>query len=108
MFWRTFILIALGIVNVILLYRMVWGDSGVLAFNKLRNQYTSLVQELASIDEENINLSNEIRLLKSDDAYIEKMIRQRLHYVRENEILYLFTETPPRSKSGDIDHEGKN
>ncbi len=108
MFWRTCILVALGIINVILLYRMVWGDNGVLAFNKLRNQYSSLVQELATIDEENINLSNEIRLLKSDEAYIEKMIRQRLHYVRDNEILYLFTETPPSSKSGEVKNEGKN
>ncbi len=108
MFWRTCILVLLGVINVILFYRMVWGDSGVLAFNKLRNQYTALVQELAVIDEQNINLSNEIRLLKSDDAYAEKMIRQRLHYVRDNEILYLFTETPPSLKSGEINHEGKN
>ncbi len=106
MFWRTFILIALGVINVILFYRMIWGDSGILAFNKLRTQYQGLVQELASIDHKNISLSNEIRLLKSDNNYIEKMIRQRLHYVRENEILYLFTDTPPIT--GEESDEGKN
>ncbi len=108
MFWRTFILIALGLINVILFYRMIWGDNGVLAFNQLRNQYKGLVQELATLDSANIALSNEIRLLKTDDAYIEKMVRQRLHYVRDNEILYLFTDTPPIAKNGDKSDEGKN
>ncbi len=107
MFWRTSVLIALGLINVILFYRMVWGDNGILAFNKLRTQYEGLVQELALLDKKNINLSNEIRLLKSDDEYIEKMIRQRLHYVRDNEILYLFTETQPSSKNEEK-NEGKN
>ncbi len=106
MFWRTCILVALGLINVILFYRMIWGDSGILAFNKLRNQYQGLVQELATLDKENIDLSNEIRLLKSDEDYIEKMIRQRLHYVRDNEILYLFTDTPPIT--GEESNEGKN
>ncbi len=108
MFWRTLILVALGLINVILFYRMIWGDSGVLAFNQLRTQYRGLVQELATLDEKNVTLSNEIRLLKSDDAYIEKMIRQRLHYVRDNEILYLFTDTPPIPKNGEENDEGKN
>ncbi len=108
MFWRTFILIALGLINIILFYRMIWGDSGVLAFNKLRMQYKGLVQELANLDEENDDLSNEIRLLKSDDAYVEKMIRQRLHYVRQNEILYLFTDKPVGQKNGEDSNEGKN
>ncbi len=91
-FWRTCILVFLIIVNVVLFYRMIWGSSGVLAFNELRKEYKFLEAECAQVDAQNLQLSKEIRLLKSDDTYLEKMIRQRLHYVRENEILYLFTE----------------
>ncbi len=106
MFWRTCILVALGILNVVLFYRMIWGEGGVIAFNQLRNQYAVLVEELTELDANNMRLSTEIRLLKSDDAYIEKMIRQRLHYVRDNEILYLFTDTNTKPKEDA--HERKN
>ncbi len=91
-FWRTSILVFLIIVNVVLFYRMIWGGSGVLAFNELRKEFRALEFDIAQVDAQNLQLSKEIRLLKSDDAYVEKMIRQRLHYVRKNEILYLFTE----------------
>ena len=42
-------------------------------------------------------LSREIRLLKTDPAYVEKVIRQRLNYVRKNEILYLFDKSRENS-----------
>ncbi len=91
-FWRTTILVLLAVVNVVLFYRMIWGSGGIIVFNDLSKKYRELEAELALVDTQNLQLSKEIRLLKSDDAYIEKMIRQRLHYVRKNEILYLFTE----------------
>ncbi len=106
-FWRTCILIFLGIINVVVFYRMVWGDGGILAFNALRQEYAQMQQELARVDAQNVQLSKEIRLLKTDDAYVEKMIRQRLHYVRQNEILYLFTNDADGSKQGD-ENAGKN
>ena len=50
----------------------------------------------------NLSLSREIRLLQTDQKYVEKMIRQRLHYLRDNEILYLFDAAP---KSGASSHD---
>ncbi len=102
-FWRTCLLTLLGILNIVLFYRMVWGGGGVLAYNELRKDYRALEMEIAAVDAENLHLSRDIRLLKSDDAYVEKMIRQRLHYVRKNEVLYLFTDNESKPKQG-----GKN
>ncbi len=106
-FWRTCILVLLGIVNIALFYRMIWGGSGVLAFNELRKDYRSLELEVAAVDAQNLQLSRDIRLLKSNDAYVEKMVRQRLHYVRENEILYLFTDKDDKPTQGEK-NAGKN
>ncbi len=108
MLLRTLLIVILGIVNIVLCYRMMWGDSGLLAFLDLREQYESLTQKVAQLDVANVKLSKEIRLLKSDEAYLEKMIRKRLHYVRENEILYLFTDSLPTNKSGAEHDSGKN
>lgn len=94
MFWRTLIIIALAIVNIVLAYRMIWGSNGLIVFKDLKEQHAALQTRIAEIDKQNLQLSKEIRLLQSDSAYVEKMIRQRLHYVRDNEVLYLFTDAP--------------
>ncbi|MBB5143884.1 FtsB family cell division protein [Desulfovibrio intestinalis] len=90
MFWRSFILVVLGLVSVVLFSRMVWGPTGLLEYRELKKQYSDLEKQIADLDAENMALSREIRLLQSDNQYVEKVIRQRLHYVRDNEVLYLF------------------
>ncbi|MGE9986519.1 FtsB family cell division protein [Desulfovibrio sp. SGI.169] len=90
MFWRVFILVVLGLINVVLFCRMVWGPTGLVEYRELKQQYAALQEQIAVLDAENLALSREIRLLQSDKQYVEKMIRQRLHYVRDNEVLYLF------------------
>lgn len=93
MFWRTFILVMLGVLNIVLFARMVWGPTGLVEYRELKQQYAELEKQIAGLDAENLSLSREIRLLQSDNQYVEKVIRQRLHFVRDNEVLYLFGET---------------
>ena len=88
MFWRVFLLCSFSVCNLVLLYRMIWGPTGLVDYSDLRS--------------ENLSLSREIRLLQTDQKYVEKMIRQRLHYLRDNEILYLFDAAP---KSGASSHD---
>lgn len=107
MFWRVFLLVALGLVNVVLFSRMIWGSTGLVEYRELKGQYAELQKELTDINTENLALSQEIRLLQSDNQYIEKMIRQRLHYVRDNEVLYLFDDSR-ETGSGAVKDDGKN
>ena len=90
MFWRSFILVVLGLISIVLFSRTVWGPTGLLEYRELKKQYADLEKQIADLDKENVALSHEIRLLQSDNQYVEKVIRQRLHYVRDNEVLYLF------------------
>jgi cell division protein FtsB len=108
MFWKVFLLAALGVLNVVLFYRMVWSPYGILVYHKLRQEYAQLETQVRELDKSNLALSREIRLLRSDDNYAEKMIRQRLHYVKDNEILYLFHDAQSSSKAGATADEGKN
>lgn len=107
MFWRVFILVALGLINVVLFSRMIWGPTGLMEYRELKRQYAALQEQVAGLDAENLALSREIRLLQSDNQYVEKMIRQRLHYVRDNEVLYLFGESA-KTGQGAADNDGKN
>jgi len=106
MFWRVFILVVLSLINIILFIKMVWGPTGLLEYRDLKNRHAELTEKIAALNAENISLSREIRLLRSNEQYVEKMIWQRLHYVRENEILYLFGDSV-KPVSGAAD-DGKN
>ncbi|MDR3362058.1 MAG: septum formation initiator family protein [Desulfovibrio sp.] len=107
MFWRVFVLVALGVMNIVLFSRMVWGPTGILEYLELKRQHAEMEQKIADLDTQNLALSREIRLMQSDSRYMEKMIRQRLRYVRGNEILYLF-DNSAKIKSGATRHDGKN
>lgn len=90
MLWRVIILVFLGIVNIAVFGHMIWGPTGIIEYREVKDQYAALQRQLSELDMQNMSLSREIRLLETDDRYFEKMIRLRLHYVRPNEILYLF------------------
>ena len=108
MFWKVFLIAALGVLNVALFYRMVWSPYGILVYHKLRQEHAQLETQVQELDKHNLALSREIRLLRNDDSYVEKMIRQRLHYVKDNEILYLFHDAQSTSKAGATADAGKN
>jgi cell division protein FtsB len=108
MFWKVFLITALGALNVALFYRMVWSPYGLIVYRDLRQEHARLEAQVKELDKHNLALSHEIRLLRSDDSYVEKMIRQRLHYVKDDEILYLFNDAQSSSKAGATADEGKN
>ena len=96
-FWKSTILSFAILMNITLGYSLFLGDQSFFAWRSLHTKYTELTAELDFINQKKASLSQQIRLLQNDSAYIEKIIRQRLNYVRENEILYIFekeTEEP--------------
>ena len=97
---RVLVLCLFMILNSYLFYVAWWGESGYLAHTALVNQYEEAKERCREVDSQNRQLSREIRLLQSDTPYIEKMVRERLHYLHDNEILYLFGEedAPAESK----------
>lgn len=102
--FRVVLLIALGVLNVVLFTRMVWGPSGLVEYHSVKNMHVELDNRISQLDKANARLSREIRLLQTDNAFTEKMIRQHLHFLRDGEIIYLFDESEP----GVDPHDGKN
>ena len=105
--WK-FLLPAIAIsVNAAFISSLLWGSNSIYTWNALKNKRTVLAQELAELNKQRTHLSREIRLLKADPAYVEKIIRQRLNYVRKNEILYLFdNEQKSAFWGGGVTHAG--
>lgn len=93
--------------NLVLVGRLVWGGQGLISYRELKSQHEALEKDIKEAEAVNLALSREIRLLQSDDRYVEKMIRKRLNFVRDNEIVYLFPDAP-EARPGVGPDEGKN
>ncbi len=84
------ILVICIVLNTVLFYSLIWGDRGTLAYTTLKQQCFELEEEINSLDKNNAQLQKEITLLKTDTQYMEKMIRKKLNFVKNDEILYIF------------------
>lgn len=89
---RVIIVALLLLINLLLLFRLIWSDQGVIAYLDLKTRYEALQQKIDNVDGESLNLSQEIRRLKSDKAYQEKVVRERMNFVKKDEILYIFPD----------------
>ena len=104
--WHKILLLIAVMLNLALLGRLFFSDQGIMGYLALKSENEELRLELEEINERNLVLSREIELLSSDKKYLEKVIRSKLNFVKDNEILYLFKTNP--SNSGALPDDGKN
>lgn len=102
MIWRRFLLAGLIFFNIFLLYNLIWSDNGIFAYLELKGRQTQFKQRLDSLNDKSLDLSQEIRWLKTDRAFTEKMARAQMNYLKDNEILYQFPTDvkPDRTREG--------
>ena len=98
------ILILILTFDIFLAIGIFWGENSILTWNILRKKERELTSELNSLNQKQMDLKREIRLFKTDPQFVEKNIREKLNYVKENEILYLFEEKEPIKKT-DSSHD---
>ena len=108
MFVRRLVLAVSLFLNMVLVYNFIWGERGAIAYKELRLRCDSLEERIRQVRESNLELSKEIRLLQSEEKYIEKTIRKRLNFVRNNEILYIFPGEINSNSVGALSNEAKN
>lgn len=106
--WQYAILGMSLLMNLVLLFRLFWGPQSLISYQNLNDSLESIEDEIAVQDETNAALSREIRLLQTDSAYMERAIRQRLNFVRDNEIIYVFDLKGSANIGRDSENARKN
>lgn len=91
---------AVVVVMVVLGYHAIFGDNGLLMYQKKRQISRELAGQNQSLNQENIALEQQIKGLKSDPKMIEKEARERLRYARPGEVIYTITASPTQTPSG--------
>jgi cell division protein FtsB len=86
---KKIFLFALCLVNVFMVFKMFDDESGIPAYKELRLGIEGVQAKIDDIDARNRQLSSEIRVLKRDEKYVQRLIKRELCYVAENEIMYI-------------------
>jgi len=79
----TFISIFIGV----FLYLILGGPYGVINLFRLRNQKVKMDRKLMQLKGEEVLLIKEINGLKNDTFMIEKLAREKLGMIKDNEII---------------------
>lgn len=95
MFWRRLLLTGIIGLNIFLIYTFLWSDRGFFSCIQTKNSLKQLERALQDAEGTTLALSQEIRRLKDDVPYIEKMIRSKMNYIKPNEVLYVFSPDQP-------------
>jgi len=88
---RLIILILFG-ANLVLAYQLYWGPSSVPVYLENKEAYQELYQKNQELVEENKRLSKEITHLRNKKEFIKEAVRREMGYVREDEVIYYFSD----------------
>ncbi len=80
------------LVNLYLLWSLVFDDNGLFKYHQLKEKKIELINEIALLEKENKELKKEIKLIKEDPFYTEKLAREELNLSRPDEIIFIFEE----------------
>lgn len=92
MLGRRLVIGLLVCLNLLLLMRLLWSDQSVFSYLELRSRYERLDRLDREAEERTVQLSREITRLREDPSYQERVVRDRMNYLRKGETLYIFPE----------------
>jgi cell division protein FtsB len=88
----------LGLALALLLLQDIFGTHGLIAMRRSQKNAAQIQQEISQIDEENQQLQDRVKALKSDPAAIERIAREEMGLARPGE--YIFKIPPKSPNSG--------
>ena len=88
-----------GAIFVLLLMALVahvlFGEHGLLAMRRAQKEVVKLHEEIAQLNADNKQLSEEIQALKSDPKLIERIAREEMNLAKPGELIF---KLPPKKQ----------
>jgi cell division protein FtsB len=69
-----------------------FGQRGLVRLYQTEMERQAYMEKIRHLTEENQALQDEIARLRTDEQYIEAMARKQFNMVRENEVIYRFSQ----------------
>lgn len=87
--WKYKAVIGLGIVALALCaVSAVYGGGGVMQLRQLHAQQAAAEADAFTLAQRNARTRDHLQRLEHDDAYLEKVVRERLGWVKPGELVY--------------------
>ena len=87
--------VALGFVVCVMLTDALFGEKGLLALARTRQQQQALAADVARANAVNARIREEIRRLTDDPTAIEELARRELGLIKPGEKLFIIRDVPP-------------
>lgn len=75
-------------------YHVVFGQNGLTAFEKKKQDAKALARQLDDLKQENDALMGHVQRLQNDPGAIEHQAREELHYTRPGEVIVTLPNEP--------------
>ncbi|MGE5357554.1 MAG: FtsB family cell division protein [Bacteroidales bacterium] len=89
---------ALVFITAVLVLNALFGDHGAIAMRRAQREYEQAQAEVAKAREENGQLLEQKRRLKSDEATIEDLARRDLGLIKRGEVIFFIKDVPPTGR----------
>lgn len=100
--WRRWATVAAAGLAVGLGYHVVFGQNGLISYERKNHDAKLFDQQLKTLQHENELLKGHVDRLQNDPNAIEHQAREELHYTRPGEIIY--TLPAPSAASSPASH----
>lgn len=97
--WRRWATVATAGLAIGLGYHVVFGQNGLISYERKTHDAKLLDQQLKTLQHENELLKGHVERLQNDPSAIEHQAREELHYTRPGEVIYTLPPTAANSTS---------
>jgi cell division protein FtsB len=87
---KLMVFLGAAIAFLLLLWIVFAPGRGVLHYLKLQREITTLNEENERLESRNVELTADIQRLKSDNAYLEKIAREKHGLLKKDEMVFDF------------------
>ena len=70
----------------------IFGDKGLVEAYALKKEKEAILSHISLLEEENLEIEEDIDLLKLDTRYVELIARQELGMIGRDEVIYMFED----------------
>ena len=88
-------IVVLAFAVCVMLTDAVFGEKGLLALARTRQQHQALADEVARANAVNARIREEIQRLTADPTFIELLARRELGLIKPGEKLFIIRDVPP-------------
>ncbi|HEY7837874.1 MAG TPA: septum formation initiator family protein [Terriglobales bacterium] len=81
----------------------LFGRSGYLALRQRQHQYQTELARVQTLENQNRELNQAVRSLRSDPNAIEDIAREKLHLTRPGEVVYTYPVAGPNAAGSPAD-----